>query len=87
MENAVNLWNCSIHLDPTAAVRPGTLARICGVFAERDISIESISAGNSTTEAWVLLVFTASPSIADEIRSSLMSLSNARKVNLAAGQV
>ncbi|MEK7414848.1 MAG: ACT domain-containing protein [Planctomycetota bacterium] len=84
MDNAVNLWNCSLHLDPNAAVRPGTLARICGVFADRDISIESISAGNSTSEAWVLLTFTTTPLIAEEIRSSLMSFSNARRVNIAA---
>lgn len=83
-QESVKHWNGSLHLDPTAAVVPGTLARICGAFADRGISIETISAGNTTTEAWVLLTFTASPTIANQIRDSLMGLSNARKVNLAA---
>lgn len=81
----MSLWHCTIRMDPTAAARSGTLARICGVFSERGISIEHLDAGGGDHggDAVVTLSFQASPALAEHLRRRLTRLAYARTIELS----
>lgn len=77
-------WHCTLHMDATAAIRPGTLARICSVFSERGISIRHLDASGDDpgSEARISLSFTATPVLAEHLRRRLTRLACAHTIDL-----
>lgn len=82
----MSTWHCTIHMDPMAAIRSGTLARICGVFSERGISLQHLDAagGDHGDTAVISLSFVASPVLAGHLRRRLSRLAFAKTVEIEA---
>lgn len=71
-------WRLVLH--PMTAARSGCLGRVCGVFADRGVSLDEVHAAVDDGDPVVRLVFAADPRTALAIRRRLERLPDVEAV-------